>query len=360
MNKSHTNIIAEAGVNHNGDIKLALQLIDAAADAGADIVKFQTFRSEELVSASAPKANYQMQSTNPAESQYVMLKKLELTHENHFILKEHCAKKNIEFLSTPFDSTSADFLLQDMKLTTIKISSGEITTAPLLLQIARYQPKIILSTGMSTLGEIEEALAVIAFGLIQSEETPSKNAFMRAYSSQQGQEKLKQKITLLHCTSDYPAQFDNVNLRAMDTLQSAFGLPVGYSDHTKGITIPIAAVARSATIIEKHFTLDRSLPGPDHAASLEPDELKKMITSIREVESALGNAVKIPTESEQHTKLIARKSLVATQSIKKGEIFSEENICLQRPGNGISPMYYWNYLERVARKDYKVGEFIHE
>ncbi|OGT39839.1 MAG: N-acetylneuraminate synthase [Gammaproteobacteria bacterium RIFCSPHIGHO2_12_FULL_36_30] len=360
MTFQKTTIIAEAGVNHNGDIKLALQLIDAAAEAGADIVKFQTFRTEELVSTSAPKANYQMRSTDPTESQYAMLKKLELTHENHFILKTHCEKQNIEFLSTPFDATSADFLLRDMKLTTIKISSGEITTAPLLLQIAKYQPNIILSTGMSTLGEIEEALAVIAFGLIQSEEIPSKNTFMRAYSSSQGQEKLKQKVTLLHCTSDYPADFSGVNLRAMNTLKSAFNLPVGYSDHTTGISIPLAAVAMGATIIEKHFTLDRSLPGPDHKASLEPSELKNMVAGIREIELALGSPLKIPTKKELETKLIARKSLIATQAIKKGDIFSKKNICLQRPGNGISPMYYWDYLDRFATHDYKIGELINE
>lgn len=360
MNKSLTNIIAEAGVNHNGDIKLALQLIDAAVEAGADAVKFQTFCVEKLVSSWAPKAEYQKQNTSNTESQFEMLKKLELSFDDHFILKSHCEKNNIAFLSTPFDSVSADFLLNTLKLKTIKISSGEIATAPLLLQIAKVQPSIILSTGMSTLGDIEQALAVIAFGYLQCDEKPSAAAFLRAYFSDTGQEKLKQNVTLLHCTSDYPADFSGVNLRAMDTLQSAFNLPVGYSDHTVGISIPVAAVARGACVIEKHFTLDRSLPGPDHKASLEPQELKNMVTAIREVECALGNNLKMPTQKELATKIIARKSLVATQSIKQGETFSEKNICLQRPGSGISPMHYWDYLARVARQDYKVGELINE
>lgn len=360
MNTQKTCIIAEAGVNHNGNINLALELIDAAVDSGADIVKFQTFSAHDLVSITAPKAHYQLQSTDPAESQYAMLKKLELTHEQHFILQAHCNKRHIQFLSTSFDLMSADFLLKDMKLSTIKISSGEITTAPLLLQIARYKPNIILSTGMATLGEIEEALAVIAFGLIQSTEKPSKTAFMKAYASHAGQEKLKQKMTLLHCTSDYPAPLHCINLRAMDTLKAAFNLPVGYSDHSVGFSVPIAAVARGATIIEKHFTLDRKLEGPDHQASLEPDELKEMVLSIREVEKALGNTIKMPTESEQNTKWVARKSLTASQAILKGEKFSEKNIIAQRPGYGISAMHYWEYLEHYASRDYKIGELISE
>lgn len=359
-NMQRTFIIAEAGVNHNGDIQLAFQLIDAAKKAGADAVKFQTFQAAQLVSSWAPKAAYQQKNTGNDESQLSMLKKLELSFDDHIVLKSYCEKNNIAFLSTPFDAISADFLLTTLKLTTIKIASGEIATAPLLLQIAKAQPSIILSTGMSSLGDIEQALAVIAFGYLQSDEKPSIQAFMRAYYSNEGQQQLKQKVSLLHCTSDYPADVNSVNLRAINTLQSAFNLQVGYSDHTDGISIPIAAVARGATIIEKHFTLDRLLPGPDHKASLEPDELKKMVHGIREVEYALGNTVKLPTQKELATKLVARKSLIAAQSIKQGDTFTEKNIILQRPGNGVSPLFYWDYLERIAQRDYQAGELIHE
>lgn len=360
MNNPKTTIIAEAGVNHNGDIKLALALIDVAAEAGADVVKFQTFSAEKLASCSAPKAIYQKKNTNAQESQVEMLKKLELSEDEHFLLKNHCEKKNIAFLSTPFDADSADFLLKKMALSTIKISSGELTTAPLLLQVARYQPNIVLSTGMATLGEIEEALGVLVFGFLNVTDKPSKKAFMKAYYSDEGRKKLREKITLLHCTSDYPAQFDDINLRVMDTLKLAFDLPVGYSDHSIGIAVPIAAVARGAAIIEKHFTLDRTLPGPDHKASLIPDELKLMVQSIREVERALGHSIKIPSARELETQLVARKSLVATQSIVMGESFTKENISIQRPGSGISPLHYWQYLEKEAKRNYKVGELISE
>ncbi len=360
MNSQKVYVIAEAGVNHNGDLNLALQLIDAAVYAGANAVKFQTFQTEQLVSRWAPKAAYQKKNTDIAESQYHMLKKLELSFDDHIILKSYCEKNDIEFLSTPFDLKSTDFLLNILQLSTIKIASGEITTAPLLLQIAKAQPSIILSTGMSTLGDIEQALAIIAFGYLQCDENPSMDAFMRAYYSTEGQKKLKEKVSLLHCTSDYPADFNGVNLRAMDTLRSAFNLPVGYSDHTRGISIPIAAVARDAAIIEKHFTLDRSLPGPDHKASLEPDELKNMVAAIREVECALGNSLKIPTQKELETKSVARKSIIAVQPIKQGEAFTEKNISLQRPGIGVSPLRYWEYLKRVACQDYQAGELINE
>lgn len=358
MNGLKTTVIAEAGVNHNGDINLALQLIDAASEAGADVVKFQTFKSEQLVSFDAQKAIYQKKNTGNQESQLEMLKKLELTDEQQFFLKDHCCKRKIEFLSTPFDSASADFLLDKMKLTTIKVSSGDLTTAPLILQIARYKPNIVLSTGMSTLGEIEEALSVIAFGFLDITEKPTKNAFMHAYYSSNGQQILKEKVTLLHCTSDYPASFNHINLRAMNTLQSAFNLSVGYSDHSIGIAVPIAAVARGATIIEKHFTLDRKLPGPDHLASLEPNELKEMVKSIREVELAVGNSIKIPSRSELETKLVARKSLIALQSISVNQVFSEKNLGVKRPGTGVPSIYYWSYVGKKALRDYKIGELI--
>lgn len=358
MNNHKTYIIAEAGVNHNGDINLASQLIDAAVAAKADAIKFQTFSTEKLVSQKAPKAQYQIQNTNNVESQYEMLKKLELKPDDFIQLKSYCDKRGIQFLSTPFDNASADFLLHTANLRTIKIASGEMTTAPLLLQISKARPNIILSTGMANLGEIEMALGVIAFGLLQSDEKPSTTAFMRAYYSEDGQQELKEKVILLHCTSDYPAAFHEVNLRVMDTLKSAFDLPVGYSDHTVGISIPVAAVARGAVMIEKHFTLDRSLPGPDHKASLIPDELENMVTAIREVEAALGNGKKIPTQKELCTKAVARKSLIASQSIQKGAIFSDKNVVFQRPGTGVSPMHYWEYLDRIATRDYQAGELI--
>lgn len=353
-------IIAEAGVNHNGDLNLALQLIDVAVEAGANAIKFQTFSAEQLVSAIAPKADYQKNRTNVSESQLQMLKKLELSQSNHFVLKTHCEKKRIDFLSTPFDSMSANFLLNQLNLKTIKIASGEIASAPLLLQIARFQPTIILSTGMSTLGDIEEALGVLAFGFLNSTGKPCKKSFIQAYCSAEGQKVLKQKVILLHCTSAYPASVYHTNLYVMDTLKLAFNLPVGYSDHSVGITVPIAAVARGATIIEKHFTLDRHLPGPDHQASLEPDELKKMVQSIREVECALGNSIKAPTPQELDIKLVARKSLTAIKKISIGEKFNQNNMSVKRPGTGIAPVYYWDYLERSAMRHYVTDELISE
>ncbi len=351
-------IIAEAGVNHNGDLQLAHQLIDVAADAGVDAVKFQTFLAEAVASQHAPKAAYQKKTTDSNESQLAMLKKLELSHSVHFELRAHCEKRNIQFLSTPFDFKSAEFLLNDLQLSCIKISSGDLTTAPLLLTIARKKPKIILSTGMSTLTEIEMALSVIAFGLLNREEKPSLQAFLRAYSSVQGQQLLKEKVMLLHCTSNYPVDYADIHLRAMDTLRHAFGLQVGYSDHSLGITVPIAAVARGAVVIEKHFTLDKKMIGPDHAASLEPAELKKMVQSIREVELALGSTIKTPSAAELDTKQVARKSLVAVQTIQAGEKFTTENMGMKRPGTGVSPIKFWDYLNTESGKTYEIGECI--
>lgn len=353
-------IIAEAGVNHNGNLDLALEMVDVAADAGADAIKFQTFSADELVSISAPKAAYQKQTTDASESQYEMLKKLELSHENHFILQSHCNKKNIDFLSTPFDCQSAEFLLNKLKLFTIKMASGEITNAALLLKIARSKVNIILSTGMSTISEIEDALSIIAFGYVSESEKPSQHAFLKAYIDEEAQKLLQEKVTLLHCTSNYPAAFDEINLLAMNTLQSTFHLKVGYSDHTLGIAIPIAAVARGASIIEKHFTLDRSFEGPDHQASLEPHELKNMVQSIRAVEIALGKSIKIPSQNELETKRVARKSLIAKRDIVRGEPFSESNLAAKRPNDGISSIYYWDYINRMSTRNYKAGELIYE
>lgn len=353
-----TFIIAEAGVNHNGSLDLARQLVDAAADAGADAVKFQTFRADRLVSGSAPKAEYQKATTGESESQFEMLKRLELDLKAHQELLEHCAKLGIQFLSTPFDQESADLLAVTLDLPLLKLPSGEITNAPLLLKAARSGKPIILSTGMADLGDIETALGVLAFGYMHHEGLPGEAAFRAAYADQQGQRVLREKVALLHCTTEYPAPFADVNLRAMGTLSAAFGLRVGFSDHTQGIAVPIAAAALGAEIIEKHFTLDRTLPGPDHKASLEPDELKQMVTAIRQVELALGTPRKHPAPSEIANSAVARKSIVAARGIKAGEPFSEENLCIKRPGTGIPPLRYWEMLGRPAGRDYAADELV--
>ena len=359
----HTNpqayIIAEAGVNHNGNLDMAMQLVDVAAEAGADAVKFQTFKAEKLVSMVAPKAEYQKKLTETTESQLEMLRKLELDDEKHRVLIEHCFQRDIQFLSTPFDLESLDLLVDKFNLSRLKLPSGEITNAPLLLKAAQSGKPIILSTGMSTLGEIETALGVLAFGYTHSNNgNPSIKAFEQAFCSGAGQAALTEKVVLLHCTTEYPALINEVNLRVLETMRNAFNLPVGYSDHTLGITIPIAAVALGAVVIEKHFTLDRTLSGPDHKASLEPDELKLMVQSIRQVEEALGSSRKVPTLSENKNKPIARKSLVATLEIKKGEPFTLKNLTAKRPGDGTSPLYYWEWLGRLADKDYKQDELV--
>jgi N-acetylneuraminate synthase len=354
----HAYIIAEAGVNHNGSLDLARKLIDVAVDAGADAVKFQTFRTEECLSRKAPKAEYQRRSTGVEEFQYEMVKKLELGEVAHEALLKHCEEKGIQFLSTPFDLKSLDFLVKKLDLPRIKLASGEITNGPLLLETARSGKPIILSTGMCSLAEVETALGVLAFGYTQHERMPSLQAFQESYRAVSGQRALKEKVVLLHCTTEYPSPFEDVNLRAMDTMEEAFGMPVGYSDHTPGIAVPIAAVARGAAVIEKHFTLDRSLPGPDHKASLEPAELKEMVRAIRQVGLALGSPLKTPAPSETKNILVARKSLTAVQNIRRGMIFSTENLGGKRPGNGISPMYYWDWLGKVAEKDYQMDDLI--
>lgn len=353
-----TYIIAEAGVNHNGSLEMAMELIKAAASAGANAVKFQTFQSDKIASKYAEKAAYQKKASKQKESQLEMLKKLELSESDHFRLAKYCRELNINFMSTPFDEESVELLSQKLQLPILKISSGEVTNAPLLLKIAWSGKRVIMSTGMCTLGEVESALGVLAFGYLRSNETPSPATFQAAYASDAGWKLLQQNVTLLHCTTEYPAPFKDVNLRMMDTLRNAFQLPVGYSDHTEGIAVTIAAVARGATVIEKHFTLDRSLPGPDHKASLEPDELRLMVQSIREVDASLGSPVKKPAESEHKNKQVARKSLVAANDIKKGEKFTESNLTVKRPGNGISPVYYWDVIGTVATRDYKVDEVI--
>lgn len=355
---NHTFIIAEAGVNHNGSLETAKRLVEVAAGAGADAVKFQTFQAEKLTSKTSPKADYQIESTGEAESQLEMLKRLELDRGAHRILAEHCHNCGIQFLSTPFDMESVDLLVQELDVPCIKLPSGEITNAPLLLKAAHTQKRIILSTGMSTLGEVETALGVIAYGYLNRNQEPSLGNFAGAFCSSEGQAILKERVTLLHCTTEYPTPFEEVNLRVMDTLATAFGLPVGFSDHSAGITVAIAAVARGAAMIEKHFTIDRNLPGPDHKASLEPAELKLMIQSIREVELALGYPYKIPASLELKNRSIVRKSLMVACDIKKGEIFTAKNLTVKRPGTGVAPLLYWEYIGKKALKDYQKDEMV--
>ena len=355
---TNTYIIAEAGVNHNGDMELAKKLIDIAVEAKADAVKFQTFKTENVISTKAPKAEYQIQNTGEEESQFEMVKKLELSFEQFKELKQYCDKRNIEFLSTPFDLESVDFLLNDLSMNTIKIPSGEITNAPLLLHIAKKAPQMILSTGMSTLSDVEEALGVIAFGLLNINTIPSIGSFKDAYISIEGQQILSEKVTLLHCTTEYPAPVKDINLLAMNTMSKAFGLPVGYSDHTEGIAITVAATALGATVIEKHITYDKNAEGPDHRASLSPEELIQMVQSIRQVEQAKGTGIKIPAVSELKNVDIARKSIVASKNINQQDIFTEDNITIKRPGSGISPFNYWDLIGKKASNNFKEDEVI--
>lgn len=325
-------VIAEAGVNHNGDINLAYKLVDAAKAAGADIVKFQTGKAELVVSRFAEKAEYQKRTTGAQGSQLEMCRKISLEYKDFFHLNEYCNKVGIEFLSTPFEIESVHFL-QGLGCRMWKIPSGEITNYPYLIEIAKTGKPVIMSTGMSTLNEVQASMELL-----------------RQYGSGE--------ITLLHCTTEYPAPYIDVNLCAMDTLREKFHVEVGYSDHTPGIEVPIAAVARGAVVIEKHFTLDRNMEGPDHKASLEPDELKRMIDAIRHIEAALGNGKKTPADSEIKNIAIARKSIVAKRDIRKGEMLTEENITTKRPGSGISPMRWTEILGTKAVRDFKEDEMI--
>lgn len=351
-------VIAEAGVNHNGSVEMALDLIDVAAEAGADAVKFQTFKAEKEISRFAPKAEYQLATTDPAESQLAMAKKLEFDEAAHHRLLERCRRRQIMFLSAPSDLDSLELLTTTLDLSCIKIPSGELTNGLLLLRAASSAKSLILSTGMSTLGEVEAALAVLAYGYAQPEEPPGRAAFMAAYRSAKGRAALAEKVSLLHCTTEYPAPYDEVNLRAMASLRQAFQLPVGLSDHTVGTAVPVAAAALGAAIIEKHFTLDKTLPGPDHPASLEPYELEEMVRAIRQVETALGSPGKLPAPSEIKNIAVARKSLVASRPIQAGETLSAANITAKRPGDGLSPMLYWDYLGQRAKRAYQADEQI--
>lgn len=330
--KNRVYIIAEAGVNHNGNIDIARKLIDVAADAGADAVKFQTFKAEHLVSKYAKKASYQTETTDASESQFEMIKRLELPYGEHKGLIKYCEKKDIQFLSTAFEEESAKFLY-DLGLNIFKIPSGEITNYPLLKQIGGYNKKVILSTGMSTIDEVVKAVGVL-----------------REYGTGD--------IVLLHCNSEYPSPFEDVNLNAMETIKSVTGCPVGYSDHTPGIEISVSAAAMGACVIEKHFTLDKNMEGPDHKASLEPEELSHLVKSIRNVEVALGDGIKNPSVSESKNVGVSRKSIVAKRDIKKGEMLTNENVTAKRPGDGISPMRWKEVVGTMAIQDFKEDELI--
>ncbi|ABN53840.1 MAG TPA: N-acetylneuraminate synthase [Hungateiclostridium thermocellum] len=324
-------VIAEAGINHNGELKLAKKLVDAAKDAGADCIKFQTFISKNLTTKNASKAEYQKQ-TKSEESQYDMLKRYELSFDEFSELSRYCQDKNIEFLSTAFDFESIEFL-KSLDMKRWKIPSGEITNLPYLIKIAKLNKPVILSTGMSTMDEIKKAVSVL-------------------------RENGTGEITVLHCTTEYPAPFSDVNLKAMLTIKKELGVKVGYSDHTKGIEASIAAVALGASVIEKHLTLDKNMEGPDHKSSLEPNEMKAMIRALRNIELALGDGIKKPSESEKKNICVARKSIVAKRYIQKGEIFTEENLTVKRPGNGISPMQWFEVLGRRAVRDFQEDELI--
>jgi len=331
---NHTFIIAEAGVNHDGDINKAKKLIDAAVEAGVDGVKFQTFQAKDTISKNAEKASYQKDTTGTTESQYEMIQRLELSKKDHETLIAYCKQKNIQFLSSPFDLESIQ-LLDELGLDTFKIPSGEIVNLPYLEAIGKLNKHVIMSTGMADLGEIEDALNVLI-----------------------GSGTDKENITVLHVNTEYPTPMRDVNLMSMNTIRDAFKINVGYSDHTLGIEIPIAAVALGAIVIEKHFTLDKDASGPDHRASLEPNELKYMVNAIRNIEEALGNGIKQPSASEKRNKEIVRKSIVAQKKIAKGEKFTPKNLGIKRPGTGISPVRWKEVLGKTATRDFNEDEFI--
>lgn len=352
-----TLIIAEAGVNHNGDRDRALALVGAAARAGADVVKFQSFRADKLATAGAAKASYQQVTTGSDQSQLEMLRALELSEEDEERIARACSAAGITYMSTPFDAESATHLVGRIGVSTLKVGSGDLTNAPLLLHMARFRMPIFLSTGMATLAEVEQALGIIAFGFRSGVGAhPTSSEISRLLCDRGVWTELRAKVTLLHCTTEYPADPPSINLRAIATMRSAFGLPVGFSDHSRGIHIAAAAVALGATVIEKHITLDRNLPGPDHRASIEPAELAAMTASIRDVEMALGDGLKLPAREEIGNRVVARRSLVAMRAIQAGERFTEENLGAKRPGGGVPPIEYWSYLGRAAQRSYAANE----
>ncbi|MCE7999871.1 MAG: N-acetylneuraminate synthase [Rhodobiaceae bacterium] len=354
---SHVTVIAEAGVNHNGSLERAVEMVDVAADIGVDVVKFQTFKADALVTRSAPKADYQKETTAASESQLEMLRALELDVHAHRTLIQRCDEKGVQFLSTPFDLGSLDLLSSALGVTTLKIGSGEMTNAPLLHACARAGRDLILSTGMATLDEVKVMLGVVAHGYL-SEGAPGQTAFEEAFESAQGQAVLKSRVKLLHCTSSYPTPDRDVNLRAIETLRTAFGLPVGFSDHSTGIAHAIASVALGACIIEKHYTLDKDLPGPDHKASATPAELTDLVDGVRRVSAGLGDGCKEPQPAEISNMAIGRKSLVASAPINAGDVFTTENLTVKRPGTGMRPELYWSLLGTHAARAYAPDDLI--
>jgi sialic acid synthase SpsE len=376
--RNKTFIIAEAGVNHNGKSSLAFELIDIAKESGADAVKFQLFSSENLVTKYAVKAEYQIKDKE-SSTQLEMLKKLELSKKNYEDLKNYCKKKKIEFMCTAFDKVNLNFLIDKLNIKRLKIGSGEVTNGPLLMAHAKKNQNLILSTGMSNLIEVKQALSVIAYGYLNLDikiNNPSLEDFKKAYASSLGQDILKKKVTLLHCTTEYPAPIKDLNLKAIPTMRDHFGLKIGYSDHSKGVYASLAAVYLGAKVIEKHFTIDKTLNGPDHKASLEPNELKDLITKIRKLERAnnneklkfinsindfdqmLGNGIKKAMNSEIKNIKIARRYLVAKNDILIGEKFTENNLTCKRSKQGISPMLYWDFLGKHSKKNYLKDDII--
>lgn len=359
---SHVLVIAEAGVNHNGDPERAARMVDAAADAGADAIKFQTFRTPDVLVASAPKAKYQLASGEAGESQREMIARLELDVSAHHALKKQAEDRGIAFMSSPFDLTSLAFLINELGLNTIKVASGEITHLPLLQAAGACDVRIIMSTGMSTLGDIERALGAIAIGrfpeLLDANAVDADAVLQGAFGGERALDWLRKNVSLLHCTTEYPAPVQDTGLAMMEVLSSAFGLPVGFSDHTVGTHLAVAAVARGATIVEKHFTLDRDLPGPDHKASLEPAELAMMIRHLRDTEMAIGTPPKTVRPSEAGNRRVARRGLVATRAIKAGEVFSPENLGCKRPEVGIPASRWFDVIGRTASRDFQLDESI--
>ncbi len=357
MNSSaHVTVIAEAGVNHNGDLGRALELIEVAASGGADVVKFQTFTADAIALPTAPKAGYQEKTTPDEESQFEMLRRLELSPDDHWRLKKHADACDIGFLSTPFDRSSLSFLVNELGLDRIKLPSSDLTNIPLLVDAGRSGASLIVSTGMSSLGEVEMAMKAICFGLYTHVQPKNHTMIDEVYSDPAARMRLRDSVVLLHCTSNYPAAIGEVNLRAMGTLHNSFGVPVGYSDHTQGITAAIAATALGAVVIEKHLTLDRELPGPDHAASSEPAEFSSLVQAIREVESMLGSPIKSPASVELDHRLAMRKGLYAARDISAGIILSEDDIAVVRPTTAVGPEAYFDLLGSTTGRELRAGD----
>jgi N-acetylneuraminate synthase len=350
-----TYVIAEIGVNHDGSLNKALELINAVADAGADAIKVQTFNSETLASAHAPKANYQLETTHAAESQLQMLKRLELSREDHWTVMAAAQRRGLDFLSTPYDPDSLEFLVEELGVTQIKIASSDITNLPLLLAAGRSRKRVILSTGMSTMGEIRQALATIGFGGTTTAGTPS-TAILESTDIPGAPKYLAESVVMLQCTSQYPAPINEANLSTIATMRDLFGVPIGYSDHTVGIVTALMSVAYGSVMYERHFTLDRNAPGPDHAASMEPAEFTSLISLLREAEAARGTGVKEPTPSEAGNRHPMRKSLFAARSISEGQLINEDDIATMRPADGDSPAHYWEWLGKPSPRSFSVGD----